>query len=278
MLATVSLPYVGTTPTYGLVLAIYFMLALPILIRVAARQGIDRGAVLGALLVGVPAGIIGARLLDALEYHDRYRGLTDLLGRNGSSIYGGLILALLIMVPYTRIVRIPLLRLLDAGAPFIAFGEAASRIACFLNGCCYGVEWDGPFSVRFPAGSFAFADQMHHGLLTASAASTLRVHPVQLYSALVSTAVGVWLLRRQQSQPREGSTFSMALIFYGVLRLAVAPLRVEALASMKAFSCVFIAIGILGLVLSQRADTAPQSRRAPILGKEGEESCSLHVF
>jgi phosphatidylglycerol:prolipoprotein diacylglycerol transferase len=252
MLPTVTLPYLGTIPTYGVVLAVYFACAILLLHRIAGSLGVDRRRVLGAVSVGVPSGIIGSRLLDMLEYSDRYHSVADVLGRSGSSIYGGLILDFIVTVAYARVVGLPLLFLLDAGAPLVAFGEAASRVGCFFNGCCYGIEWNGPFAVHFPPNSFAFGDQVIRGIIAAGSATTIGVHPVQLYSAFTSTVAGIWLMRRLRLRGSDGTAFFSVLVFYGCLRLAMAPLRVEALPSMKVFSLVFIAVGTFGLAFVRR--------------------------
>ncbi len=126
-----------------------------------------------------------------------------------------------------------------------------------MNGCCYGVPWSGPLAVVFPHESFAFHDQVARGLLPPGALHSLAVVPVQLLSAavaFVAFAALLWLFLRPH---REGTVFYAFLVFYGVLRLAMAPLRQEALASMKVFSVVFIAVGALGLLLGRREAPAP---------------------
>jgi phosphatidylglycerol:prolipoprotein diacylglycerol transferase len=255
MLPSAPLPLVGTVSTYAVVLGLYFASIAPVLAKLCAERGLDRRAVLGALLIGVPAGLVGSRILDVLEYPDRYRSVADLVGRNGSSIYGALILDLVCTAAYAWLLRVPLLKLLDAGAPLVALGEAASRIGCFLNGCCYGVDWNGPWAVRFPVGSFAFADELRRGIIPPDAVRTTPVHPVQLYSAIASTLMGVWLLRRLRRETPDGTTFAWVLLFYGALRLSMAPLRVEALGSMKAFSVVFLVVGT-GALLSNGSVSA----------------------
>jgi len=37
----------------------------------------------------------------------------------------------------------------------MTLGEAMTRVGCFLNGCCYGVPWNGALAVVFPRESFA---------------------------------------------------------------------------------------------------------------------------
>jgi len=198
-------------------------------------------------VIGVPAGIVGARLLDVLEYPWRYGSWATVLGPSGSSIYGALLLNLAITTAFLKTRGIGILRFLDAGGPAIALGEALSRVGCFLNGCCYGVPWNSRFAVRFPPESFIWREEQIRGAIGPSAAWSASVHPVQLYSSALSLVAFVLLLRRFLRPHRPGGVFFAALVYYGSLRLLVAPLREEVLPSMVAFSLGFIAVGIFGL-------------------------------
>jgi phosphatidylglycerol:prolipoprotein diacylglycerol transferase len=236
---------------YGIILAIYFCLALPLVATLNRKQGVATDITLTAFAIGVPAGIVGARLLDILEYPSRYTSFAELLGRHGSSIYGAFFLNGLVTWVYLSRLGVSPLAFLDAGAPALALGEAMSRIGCFLNGCCYGVSSSGPFAVTFPRASFAFQDQVARGLLASSALRSLPVHPVQLYSSAAMFATTFYLWKRFTSPHRTGDVFWQFLIFYGVLRLGVAPIRVEVLPTMVTFSLLFVMVGTVRLCSSR---------------------------
>ncbi|MGH7894681.1 MAG: prolipoprotein diacylglyceryl transferase [Candidatus Binatia bacterium] len=238
--------------TYGVVLAVYFSLALPLTVRLNARRGIAARITATAFALGVPAAIVGARLLDVVEYWGRYHSLADVVGRTGSSIYGAFFAAFAVVGGYLRSTQVSQRRFLDGGAPAMALGEACSRVGCFLDGCCYGVPWTGPWAVVYAPSSFAYRDQYARGLLPAGAVQSLAVHPVQLYSAAIMLGVFAYLLRRLACRRTEGEIFCRFLVAYGVLRLAIAPLRMEALPSMKVFSVIFIAAGLGGEVAARR--------------------------
>ena len=227
------------------------------------RQGIRIAHTLAVAMLCIPISIIGARLLDALEYARAYPSLTQALGRNGSSIYGGLALTFAVIGAYTAWHRISMLRFLDGGAPAMALGEAVSRIGCFLGGCCYGVPWNGPWAVTFAKDSFAFDDQIARGLLAPTAAHSLAVHPVQLYTSMLALGMCAWLVRSFVRRRVDGEVFYRFLVAYGSLRLAMAPLRMEGLASMQLFSAAFIlagAVGLIGSVRRMRTSVAQEAR------------------
>lgn len=242
----------GAVSTYAIVRTLYVFVALVLTLRLNERQGIRPSTTLTAFALGVPAGILGAHLLDMVEYARRYGGLGEVLSPTGSSIYGAFLVVIPVLWLYARSQGVSPLRFLDAGAPAMALGEAMTRVGCFFNGCCYGVPWNGPLAVVFPRESFAFQDQVARGLLTPTAAQSLAVHPVQLYSAGLALAACVFLLSMFLRPHRDGAVFSAFLAFYGALRLLMAPLRMEALASMKGFSVLFLAAGTFGLLAGRR--------------------------
>lgn len=68
----------------------------------------------------------------------------------GMVFYGGLFGFLIGLVLYCRFTRKDVRTYLNAYAPGLALFHAFGRIGCFLGGCCYGIEYHGPFSVHFP--------------------------------------------------------------------------------------------------------------------------------
>jgi phosphatidylglycerol:prolipoprotein diacylglycerol transferase len=243
---TFEAPGLGTWPTNSLVRAVYFLAALPMVVHLSARQGIPARITMRAFLFGVPAGLIGARLLDLIEYAGRYHSWADVLGRNGSSSYGALIAMFLFLVAFTRWEGVSLLRFLDAGAPAMALGEACTRVGCLLTGCCYGIPWNGPWAITFPPTSFAFRDQMTRGLLLTTASQSLPVHPVQLYGTGVMLAVTAGLIWLCYRRPPAGCVFFVYLAAYGALRLALSSVRAEVLPSTQVFSAIFFVTGLVG--------------------------------
>ncbi|HYW36593.1 MAG TPA: prolipoprotein diacylglyceryl transferase family protein [Terriglobales bacterium] len=227
--------------------------ALATCVLLNRRQGISSSKTLLIAAVCVPLSIGGARLLNAIEYGATLTNwYAEFLRDPGSSIYGALVACVVAVVAMTRALRIPTLRFLDSGGPAIALGEGVSRIGCFCAGCCYGKPWNGPWAVVFPPNSFAAMDQRYRGLLGSGTAHSLAVHPVQLYGVVLMALLTwglVWYFRRPHT---DGTVFWLLLIAYGAYRLAITPFRTEVLASMEAFSLVFIAAGILGLLWSNR--------------------------
>jgi len=262
MLPTLSI-FGWTIATYSVVVATYVPLALMLVTTLNERQHIASRITIGAFVLGVPAGIFGARLLDLFEYWHTYASSWMVFRGAGSSIYGAFLVVLPGVFLYTRWQGVPPLRFLDAGAPAMALGEAMTRVGCFLNGCCYGAPWNGPWAVRFPKGSFAHLDLMVHGSLPADAPFTPPLHPVQLYSVAIMAIVLVLLVRQFLRPHADGAVFFAFLVAYGALRIAMVPFRTEALPSMVAFSVLFIVIGAVGWLYVTRRTPHPLAATCP---------------
>ncbi len=222
--------------TYGVLVAIGFIVGLAMAGRRARSEGIpvEQISDLGVWLI--IAGMLGGKLFHIVFFWDDFiagwhaDGVRSL--REGFVFYGGFIFATLAAVVYARLKRLPLTKLVDVFAPSIALGHAFGRMGCFFNGCCYGkVCPDGfPLGVRFPAildatgrpiGSVPFMDHLQHGLLRISASASLPVHPTQLYEALGNLAIFGGLSLFYRHKRFDGQVWWLYVFSYGALRLVV---------------------------------------------------------
>lgn len=191
--------------SYGLLLAVAFLVGTWLALREARRLRLDEDRLVSLVLVVLVAGVFGARALYVLEHIEDFRGsaLSVLaLWQGGLTLYGGIaggIAAGVLAAPY---LKLPRWTAADALAPSIALGTAFGRVGCFLNGCCYGRPTSGPWGVVFPPDSFA-------GL----AYGSQPLHPAQLYFSAAGLAVFLlaWAFRRRLRVP--------GTLFWGVIAL-----------------------------------------------------------
>lgn len=165
-----TIPFINKdVPGYGLMLMIAFLLAIWWAARRAARSKANPDVILNCGFVALVAGVVGCRAMYVWHYWDQFRGLGSPLNvflgivditRGGLEFYGGFILSL-IAVPAWLVLweRVSLRWYLDIIAPSAMLGLAIGRIGCLLNGCCYGGTCELPWSIRFPFGSPASAEQ-----------------------------------------------------------------------------------------------------------------------
>jgi phosphatidylglycerol:prolipoprotein diacylglycerol transferase len=165
--------------SFGAMMAIACVVGLWVFRRELQRSGLPVDAA-DAGIVGVIAGLVGAKLLWTIE-HAGEAPFTELLfTRGGLSWYGGLIGGVGAGLAYILLRGWSVVPTLSAATPALAFGHLVGRIGCFLVGDDYGRPTDLPWGIAFPAGLPPTA---------------VPVHPTQLYEAIGLAVLG-WLLIR----------------------------------------------------------------------------------
>ena len=68
------------------------------------------------------------------------------VGISGLTLYGGIILAVIVTALYLKKNELSIPKYMDLIAPSLGIGAFFTRIGCFLNGCCLGkppAAWSG---------------------------------------------------------------------------------------------------------------------------------------
>jgi phosphatidylglycerol---prolipoprotein diacylglyceryl transferase len=204
-------------PTYGLLVALAFLVALAVIGKLARGAGLDHEAVLNLGIYCALAGIVGAKLMmfliDVPYYLSRPAEIFSLSTlQAGGVFYGGLILALVVAFVYMRRKQLPPLKTADVFAPGIALGHAIGRLGCFSAGCCWGVETHLPWAVTF-------TNPQSNRLVGVPLGIPL--HPTQLYEAVAELVIFAILLWRIRRPHHAGAIISLYVVLYGAVRFAV---------------------------------------------------------
>jgi prolipoprotein diacylglyceryltransferase len=262
-------------PTWFTCVGIAGLVALVAMLAIARRRGLDRGAVASAVTWGYVAAVICGialpMLLAGLEhwyatgrFQLRWSGMTSFCG------YAGGATAVVIVC---RRERQPVAALADAAVAPLGLALVLARIGCFMAGCDYGQVTSLPWGVSFPAGSPAWRDHVHAGLISSSAAESLPVHPTELYEASLGLVLVLLALRARRGHP-PGNLFLSAAAIYAVGRFFIETLRGDAgrgvyagISSGQLFSlAVLFAIGACVLIAIARARIVHVPRAATPMG------------
>ena len=192
-----------TIYSYGLMLALAFMVSFALIQQQAKRQNINHAPIFNLAFIVFISGIMGARIfyvLENLSYYLKNPVEIIILQHGGLSWFGGLILAIISAAVYLKKKKLPIYKTLDLIAPFVALGQAIGRIGCLLNGCCFG-----------RVSKFGLYFAVHEKVLI----------PTQLYSSLSLLLVFV-VLRFLQGKPhKEGQIFFTYLLLYSLKRFII---------------------------------------------------------
>jgi len=197
--------------SYGLMMAIAFVVGTSLSLREARRLSLDEDNVVNVILDTLVASVLGARMLYVLEHLGEFRReWTSVLAlwQGGLTLYGGVVAGTFAGLVAARRMGLPGWVTADALTPAFALGTLFGRIGCFLNGCCYGRPTSLPWGVVFPPDSFAtleFGNQP--------------VHPSQLYAALTGLLLFVFFQSARRRFQVPGVMFWTFIVLFAIIRV-----------------------------------------------------------
>lgn len=216
-----------TIYSYGLMLSLAFGLASLLINRRAGKENISPGIILNFSFSVLLWGVIGARLFYAIKnisYYLKNPIEIIMLQRGGLSWFGGLFFAIIFSAVYLKKRKLPVYKIFDLCAPFVALAQAVGRIGCLLNGCCFGRT----------------------------------LIPIQLYSSLALIFIFVILRFLQDKPHKEGGIFFAYLLLYSIKRFFIEFWRSDneiiflGLTLFQIISAVVFCFAFLKLILIKR--------------------------
>jgi phosphatidylglycerol---prolipoprotein diacylglyceryl transferase len=197
--------------SFGAMVAIAALVGLWLFRRELHRSRLPADAA-DAGIVGVFAGLLGAKLLWTLEHAGEAPLSELLLARGGLSWYGGLIGGVGAGLAYILVRGWPVIATLAAATPALAVGHLIGRIGCLLVGDDYGRPTDLPWGMAFPEGL---------------PPTTVPVHPTQVYEALGLAGLGWLLIRWRRSGVSDRNVLGRYLVLAGAMRFGIEFLRIN---------------------------------------------------
>jgi len=251
-----------TLHTYGVVLAMGFLVGLWVAHWQAKRAGLDAGRIADMAVYVLIAGLVGAKLmLVAVEWRTTYSrmGLRELLWsvvQSGGVFYGGLLGGLLVALYFARRYALSVWATADALAPGVVIGQSIGRLGCFAAGCCWGRPASVPWAVTFT--------DVYAARNVGTPIDT-PLHPSQIYESLATFlifAVLVWIAPRKRFH---GQVLVAYLVLYSTARFALEYFRGDAgrgfigpLSTSQALAIVLVLLaGVLFVKLRKTQAMAP---------------------
>ncbi len=195
-----------TIYTYGVFVAVAFLISTFLLMKEARRKHFDENFIYNLCIVLLIGGIISARLFYVglnWDYFKKNPVEIMMLQHGGLVWFGGLIGSFLWGIIFIKIKKRALLPVLDLLAPYAALAQSIGRIGCFFNGCCYGRE--SAWGIYFPV----------HGLT---------LFPSQIVDSLTLLVIFV-ILRLIQEKTKDGAIFSFYILLASTQRFLMEFIR-----------------------------------------------------
>ncbi len=236
-----------TIHTYGFMIAIGFLFALYFAIRNARKEGIGPNIITDLSFYILIAAITGSRLLFILINYSYY--ISNPLAifkiwEGGLVFYGGVLLAVPVVLFYAKKHNLKLWLIADIFAPSIAIGHAFGRIGCFFAGCCFGRASETlPWGVVFTNPECL-------------APLNVRLHPTQLYESVGEFINFFILILLQKRKSYNGQIFLSYILIYSVLRFIVEIFRgdfargfiISGISVSQGISIIMFVIAISGML------------------------------
>ena len=236
---------------YGIIIGAGFLLALLFAMKSLRRFGISSDSFFDCVLVGLVAGIIGARLYYVFfrwDYYSANPGEIMSVHSGGLAIYGGIIGGLGAACIMAKFRRINIPAMLDIGGMGFLIGQGIGRWGNFVNQEAFGTPTELPWR------------------MVSENTGNIGVHPCFLYESVWCLAgFFVLLLLSYKWRKFDGQMFLLYLMWYGLERMLVEGLRTDSLYTpffglrvSQILSAVLVAVGIVLLVVGLKKAPAPR--------------------
>jgi phosphatidylglycerol:prolipoprotein diacylglycerol transferase len=201
--------------TYGLFIAMGFLMGITFALKEAKRSGYDPQLILDLSFYMIIGAIVGSRLFYVLTHISHYQQ-TPLdafkVWQGGLTFFGGFILSMIICIWIIKKHKLSIWKIFDMFAPSLAIGVFFGRIGCFFAGCCYGKPCSLPWAVTFTD---------PHSL----AKLNVSLHPTQLYSAAAAFITFLILIVFRKRKSFDGQLALMWILLYSFFQLIIEMFR-----------------------------------------------------
>lgn len=222
-----------TIALYGVIIAIGMMLGVAIAVYDRRSRGLSEDPIWDAAFIGIPCGIIGARIYYVIFAWDFYKNdpIQILYIRQGGlAIYGGVLGALISVFIYCKVKKVDFLELWDSIALGFLIGQSLGRWGNFFNREVFGGYTDNILAMRLPIAAVRERD------IVASLAAAIgegenfiQVHPTFLYESLWNLALLILLFLYRKHKKFSGEVMLLYIAGYGIGRFWIESIRTDQL-------------------------------------------------
>ena len=255
-----------TIAYYGIIIGAAILLGFLIATVEAKRTGQNPEDYMDMGIIGVIAGIVGARLYYVIFSWDMYKdNLLHIfnLREGGLAIYGGVIGAVIAVFALARWKKLSPFLILDTVAMPILNGQMLGRWGNFFNREAFGEYTDGLFAMRLPVDAVRSGDiteRMREHMETIGGVEYIQVSPTFLYESVWCAVLLVILILYRKHKKYEGELFLLYIFGYALGRVWIEGLRTDQLlipgigfpVSQALAGCVVIFAGVALVVLRKR--------------------------
>jgi len=240
---------------YGVMMVLGFFSGLASWTILGRKEGKDFNFCSDLLFWVVISGIIGGRIAFVIaNYHEFLEDpfLIIRVDKGGLIYYGGFIGALAAVYVFALKRGESVLSMFDFAVTSVPLGHFFGRIGCYIHGCCFGILYDGPFAVTYPAGSNAWFVHISRGTIDKTAEFAPPLLPVQLIEAGINLLIYILLVFTYRRRKSNGLIAGLYMMSYSTVRFFIEFLRGDPRMGMGGFSfaqMISVVIFLAGAVI-----------------------------
>lgn len=193
---------------YALIILTGFFLGVLFVYLDAKKQGINPDHIYDIAFWGLIVGVIFARIYYVIFDPDCLDGnILNIIKiwEGGIAIYGGLIGAVITVLVYCRIKKLPTLKIFDLCSPGLLIGQMIGRYGNFVNAEVFGKETTLPWRMSINGAP--------------------GVHPLFLYESLWNLLGFILIFLFRKKKTKDGQIFFFYGLWYGLGRLFLEGMR-----------------------------------------------------
>lgn len=224
-----SIAYYGIIISFGMLCG-YIMASFQ-----AKRTGQDKEIYLDLALWDIVFAVIGARLYYVIfswDYYSKNPGEIFNIRGGGLAIYGGVIAGVLTTFVFSKIKKVPFLRLADTACTGLLTGQIIGRWGNFFNREAFGGYTDGLFAMQLKmtdVNKSYITDELYSHAVSVNGTNYIQVHPAFLYESAWNICVLIIILLLTKKRKYDGQLFLIYLSGYGAGRVWIEGLRTDQL-------------------------------------------------
>jgi phosphatidylglycerol:prolipoprotein diacylglycerol transferase len=252
-----------TIYSYGLMMALGFIVGDLLLSHECRRRGFASELGTSIVVWGAIGGLVGARLYDVFDNWPLYADHPASIIFSGAGFvwYGGLIGGIIATWLVARYYHVSFLTIADMCAAPLVLGMAFGRMGCQLSGDGdWGLPSKLPWAMAYPRAIVGWGPDSvlkldRHDNLVSGFYPGVRVHPTPIYEALLYVGIFVFLWSIRKRVGLVGELLYLYLILAGFARFMVEFVRINprvlwGLSEAQIISLVMIGTGSMAWYVS----------------------------
>ena len=225
-----------TVYSYGLMMALGFLIANYFLSLEMKRRKLSPSIANNIIFIGLIAGIAGSKVLFLIENFSDFvaNPIGEAFSPSGLTWYGGFLLTTLCIYWYSRKIKIGFKIISDATSPPLLLGYGVARLGChFAGDGDYGFPTTLPWGTDYSKGTYppsvAFkpfpeiTSRYPGGIVP----DNTPCQPTPVYEFIICTILFMILWKYRKSIGPDGAMFALYLILAGLERFSIEFIRIN---------------------------------------------------